>query len=429
MPPLKILISGGGVAGTALAFWLSKLGHFVTVVEHYPTLRTTGLQIDLRSHGVEVLHRMGLEEAFREKRAPEEGMQFVDAHGRNRGYFGAAKSGDGNQGITSEYEIMRGDLCRLIFDATNGKAKYMFGTSVKSFKDAEKGVEVEFKNGKKEMYDLFVGADGVWSSTRRRMLGEEASKKTFHSMDETNAYLTFKQPAAEGEKYVGQMYIGTNKRSLLVRRHNPEELQLYLLLSRPDDRIARVKRGDVEEEKKAFAEIYQGAGWKTEELLQKMMESTDFYCERLGVVQMDPWYQGHVALVGDAAYGPGGSGMGTTTAMVGAYILAGEIGNHCGRGDADRSTGSDDVQAALKVYDQRFRPFMTKLHSTLDSSAGSWLLPTSAWGIAIFHWIVQILAAIRLDLIGKFFTWETQYGWSLPKYEMLEEALRREGGA
>ncbi|KAJ8605963.1 hypothetical protein MRB53_041256 [Persea americana] len=233
MPPLKILISGGGVAGTALAFWLSKLGHSITVVEHYSSLRTTGLQIDVRSHGVEVLRRMGIEQAFRERAAPEEGMQFVDSKGRNRGYFGAAKTGDGNQGITSEYEIMRGDLCRLIFDATHGKAKYVFGTSVKGYREVEKGVEVELKNGQKERYDLLVGADGVWSSMRRMMVGDEAGKAAFHYKDETNAYLTYKQPIQKGERYIGQMYIGTDRRSILVRRHSPEELQLYLLLSRP----------------------------------------------------------------------------------------------------------------------------------------------------------------------------------------------------
>ncbi|KAF2163281.1 hypothetical protein M409DRAFT_26323 [Zasmidium cellare ATCC 36951] len=420
MPPLKILISGGGVAGTALAFWLSKLGHSITVVEHYSSLRTTGLQIDLRSHGVEVLRRMGLEPGFRERKAPEEGMQFIDAQGRNRGYFGAATSGDGNQGITSEYEIMRGDLCRLIYDATHGKAKYVFGSSIQSYCEVEKGVEVEFKNGQKERYDLVVGADGVWSSLRRMMMGDEAGKKAFHFKNETNAYLTYKQPVEKGERYVGQMYIGTDKRSLLIRRHNPQELQLYLLLSRPDERIARVKRGDIEEEKKAFQEIYQGAGWRTNELLEKMMTSEDFYCERLGIVKMDSWWRGHVALVGDAAYGPGGSGMGTTTAMVGAYILAGEIGVHCKDGDVD------GIQAALAAYDARFRPFMTKLHAGLESEGPGWLFPSSAWGIAVFHVIVQLFATLRLDMIAKYFMWETQYGWDLPKYEGLEEALERE---
>ena len=328
MTLLKILISGGGVAGTALAFWLSTLGHDITVVEWFPTLRTTGLQIDLRGHGIEVLRRMGLEQAFRDRAAPEEGMQFVDSSGRKRAYFPANKSGKGSQGFTSEFEIMRGDLCRLIYDATGDEAKYVFGTSIAGFKDQGSGVEVLFKNGNTDRFDLLVGADGVYSATRKMMLGSDAAN-VFHPIDESNAYLTFPRPIQEEEQYVGTMYLATRKRGMLVRRHSPDEMQLYLLLYTEDDRLTKVRRGDVEEEKAAFAEIFQDAGWRTPELLRALQDSGDFYCERLGLVKMDAWFQGHVALIGDAAYCPGVSGMGTTCALVGAYVLAGEIGRHC----------------------------------------------------------------------------------------------------
>ena len=100
MVRLKILISGGGIAGNAVAFWLSKLGHDVTVIERFPNLRATGLQIDLRGHGIEVLRPMGLEEAFRSKIVPEQGLQVVDKSGRRRAYFPANKSGQGPQSFT-----------------------------------------------------------------------------------------------------------------------------------------------------------------------------------------------------------------------------------------------------------------------------------------------------------------------------------------
>lgn len=84
---LNILICGAGIAGSALAFWLSKMGHNVTVIERFPCLRTTGLQIDLRGHGTEVMRRMGLEKAFRELSVKEQGLEFVDSSGRRRAYF------------------------------------------------------------------------------------------------------------------------------------------------------------------------------------------------------------------------------------------------------------------------------------------------------------------------------------------------------
>jgi 2-polyprenyl-6-methoxyphenol hydroxylase-like FAD-dependent oxidoreductase len=79
MAQMKVLISGAGITGNALAYWLSKLGHDVTVIERFPELRTTGLQVDLRGPGVEVLKLMGLDQAFRAKSVPEQGTLIVDS--------------------------------------------------------------------------------------------------------------------------------------------------------------------------------------------------------------------------------------------------------------------------------------------------------------------------------------------------------------
>lgn len=219
MAALKVLISGGGVAGTSLTFWLTKLGHSVTVVEHFPSLRTTGLQIDHRGHGIEVRRRMGLEQAFQKHAALEEGGGFVDSKGRKRAYFGANKTGKGSQSFTSEFEIMRGDFCRIIHDATTG-AKYIFGTSVASYKDTESGVDVVFKNGETDAFDLMVGTDGAWSSTRKMMLGNEGAAAVWNSLHESAAYLTFPDPIQPGETYDATFYIATGKRTMLLRRAN-----------------------------------------------------------------------------------------------------------------------------------------------------------------------------------------------------------------
>lgn len=82
MPQLQILICGAGIAGNALAFWLSKLNHNTTVIERSPNLRATGLQVNLGGPGIHVLRLMGLEEAFRARSAPEQGLQLVDNQGR-----------------------------------------------------------------------------------------------------------------------------------------------------------------------------------------------------------------------------------------------------------------------------------------------------------------------------------------------------------
>lgn len=140
---MKILISGAGITGNALAFWLTKLGHEITIIERYPSLRANGLQIDLRGHGIEVMKRMGLEEAFRAMSVPEQGLQIVDSLGRQRAFFPANnKAGKGTQNFTTDYEIMRGDLCRLMYDTAKTKATYIFGTSIESFEEQDDTVLV-----------------------------------------------------------------------------------------------------------------------------------------------------------------------------------------------------------------------------------------------------------------------------------------------
>ena len=161
MAQLKVLIVGGGITGPALAHWLSKVDCDITIVERAPDLRASGQQIDLRGEGVAVMRKMGIESAVRAKVVQEEGAEFVDKNGRRQAFFGANKTGQGRQSLTSEFEIMRGDLCRIIFDATQG-AKYIFGNSVATYKDTGSKVEVSFKDGRTDTFDLMVGADGVW---------------------------------------------------------------------------------------------------------------------------------------------------------------------------------------------------------------------------------------------------------------------------
>lgn len=214
MAPLNILINGAGVAGNCLALLLSRQGHKVTVLERFPELRTSGLQIDLRGPGIEILRTLGLEKQFLAASAREDGYQVVDGKGRRWAYFsannarepeptptsengetGTAKKGKKEkkaiQGFTSDYEIMRGDLCRLLHDAVeaegSGNVQWRFGGEVTSItetyrrgggghdKKKRKSVTVTIlqhadKTSVEETCDLVVGADGVGSKIRRLMM-------------------------------------------------------------------------------------------------------------------------------------------------------------------------------------------------------------------------------------------------------------------
>src|SRR5688572_8585824 len=170
---MKVLICGGGCAGPALAFWLIRLGHQVSIVERFAALRASGAQIDLRAQGITAVKRMGLLPIIREKLVDEAGVAQIDEYGRAWGTIMANKTGKGPQGPTSEFEIMRGDLVRILYDATKKDVEYIFGKSVTSFDQDEKGVDVRFSDGSSDKYDLLVGADGQGSRIRKAILPED----------------------------------------------------------------------------------------------------------------------------------------------------------------------------------------------------------------------------------------------------------------
>ncbi|KAJ6118239.1 Monooxygenase FAD-binding [Penicillium samsonianum] len=422
MTQMKILISGAGVTGNALAFWLTKLGHNVTIVECFPDLRASGLQIDLRGHGVEVMKRMGLEQAFREKSIPEQGMQMVDKSGRIRAYFPANDSSNVKLGFSSDWEIMRGDLCRIMYEITKTRAKYVFGVSIDSFEEEENAVKVQFTDGSTNQFDLVIGADGQGSRTRKLMLGPDA-QDPFRPINDTYVgYLIIPWPIKEGEKYIATAYMAPGGRGVMTRRHNDHEIQAYIGARTNSDRLKASLRGDNNERKEALREMLQGAGWQTDEILESLKTADNFYCERIGQVRLDHWSRGRVVLVGDAAYCPSAmTGMGTTSGIVGAYILAGEIGRHCSSAGVDVAvTGApDSLLAALEAYEQKFHPFITQVQQGVSLDGGRWdgLLST-AFGIAVMNYLLGIASFFRLDRLSRF-TSDPAKGWELPEYEEL----------
>lgn len=423
MPHLKVLICGAGIAGNALAFWLAKAGHDVTVIERYPELRVSGLQLDVRGHGIPVMKRMGLEQAVREKCVDEHGIQIVDSSGGVWGFFPANKTGEGVQGFTSEFEIMRGDLCRIMYDATRDRAKYVFGTTVESYEETSHGVEVRYANGTTEQFDLMVGADGQKSRTRRMMIGS-GHENAIEFLGECIAYFTIPREEQKGEKWVGKGYWTTGGRIMLTRRHNPHQLQVYLLCN--GQGLENVKKGDVAAEKDAMAKLFRGAGWEADGILKSMLDAEDFYCEHLGVVRLPSWSNGNVVLVGDAGHCTPANGLGVTASLVGAYILAGEIEKHCGTFGT-----KEDLSTALKSYDEKFRPYISHAQKGVSSKKG-WLsvvwekITNTQLGVGLIYALVAFASFARLDRVLGFLMLENIKGWSLPDYSGILHEQRRE---
>ncbi|KAF1046819.1 MAG: hypothetical protein GAK38_02218 [Xylophilus sp.] len=342
---LRILVCGGGIAGLAVAFWLARGGHDVTVVERFAALRASGAQVDLRGQGIAAVARMGLLESVRSRLVHEPGVAFVDRRGRTWGKVMANTSGKGRQTLTSEYEIMRADLVRILHDAVRDDVRFVFGTTVERFAQDDRGVLARFSDGTADTFDVLIGADGQGSRIRRDILPAGAPDP-YHPVGIHMAYWFIPRDASDGD--LRQTYSAPGGRQIMRRSHSATESQVYLALWERSEEASAIHRQDVQAQKRFWAERYRDAGWQVRRFLDGLETTEFFYSQEVVQVRTGTWSSGRVALVGDAAYCPSPySGMGTSAALVGAYVLAGEIGRHAA-----------DLPAAFAAYHRTLQPFI-----------------------------------------------------------------------
>ncbi|CAD6578680.1 MAG: hypothetical protein ASARMPREDX12_008938 [Alectoria sarmentosa] len=420
MSDLKILVVGASIAGPTAAYWFAKAGANVTIIERFPKLRTNGQNIDIRTAGVTVMRKMpGMEAAVRAKTTQMEGVSFVRDNGRPYGTIRATGNPD-QQSLVSEYEIFRGDLAQIFFDLTkdNENIKYVFGEQVASMQQNEKDdgpVTVEFANGlPTSEYDLVVACDGATSRTRAMGLGCGV-RDHITSTNCWAAYFSIKQDLLEGSK-VAHGYSATGGRFFGVGPDPSGVNRVTLMGIRPrDGRDATLpfreamKQGD-DALKQFVAQRYKGAGWKTDEIVEGMMEAGDFYGSEIVQVKTPSLYKGRFVLVGDAGYAASFTGGGTSLAMAGAYLLAGEVGMHKG-----------DLAAGLRGYEEHMRPIIDDLQK-VPPLITTIMAPQTAWGIWLRNQIFAFITWTRiLDFVQKFFASSFAHTdkYGLPDYEWV----------
>lgn len=420
MSQLRVLVVGASIAGPMAAYWLAKAGARVTVIERFPRLRTNGQGIDIRTTGVTVMRKIpGMEAAVRAKTTQMEGISFVNDDGQSYGTLRATGNPD-QQSLVSEYEIFRGDLAQILFDLSknNENVQYVFGEQIASMQQNENDngpIKVEFANGlTTSEYDLVVACDGATSRTR--VMGFGSSVRDY--IDPVNSWAAFfsiEQDLIKGSK-VGHGYSAVGGRFLAILNDPAGGNRVLLMGIHPRDKRdvtlpfrEAMKQGE-EALKRFVAQHYKGAGWKTEEVMAAMMGSSDFYANEMVQVKVPSLHKGRFVLVGDAGYAPGPTGTGTTLAMTGAYVLAGEVGKHKG-----------DLAAGLKGYEERIRPIIDDMQKIPPMVPGI-CAPQTAWGIWLRNNIFAFIAWTNiLEYAQKFFGGSSagtdKYG--LPDYDWV----------
>ncbi|CDR17673.1 FAD-dependent monooxygenase [Streptomyces iranensis] len=401
---LKVLICGGGVAGQALAFWLARGGHRVTVVERFPALRATGAQVDLRGQGIDAVKRMGLLGVVRSKLVDEAGVAFVNAKGKARATIMANTSGRGRQTLTSEYEIMRGDLVRILHDAAKDDVDYVFGVSVESFDQVDKRVTAHFSDGSSDDFDLLVGADGQGSRIRRAIL-PPGTADPYWRLGIHMAYWFVPRTATDTN--IRDTYNAPGGRMIMRRSHNPAETQVYFVLREDSAEASAIHREPVERQKQFWADRFRDAGWQTGRFIDGMETTGSFFSQEVVQVRTNTWSKGRVALAGDAAHCASPySGMGVSGGLVGAYVLAGEINRHAG-----------DLPTALANYDTTLRPFVDEIQGEVKPHLLRLGMPQHQLGIDAFHSVTALACFLRVPgLVARFSKEDRGGDWRLPVY-------------
>ncbi|MFC8798704.1 FAD-dependent monooxygenase [Promicromonospora sp. NPDC057138] len=341
MSSARVLVAGASIAGPALAHWLHRRGAEVTVVERAPDLRPGGQAVDARGVAREVIRRMGLDEAVRAARTETAGAYTVDADGNVLETFRAED--DGGDGYISEIEILRGDLSQVLHDDTRDGVEYVFGDRIAELTQDADGVDVAFAGGDRRRFDLVVGADGLHSALRAMVFGPH--EQFVRHLGLVLAF--YSVPNEFGlDRWVYDYQHRESGRSALLRPIH-DATQAMAMFSFPSADFD-VDHRDVAAQKALLRERTAGLGWLSPRVLAHLDDTPDFYLDQVAQVVMDRWSNGRVGLLGDAAFSSSPmSGGGTGLALVGAYLLAGEL-----------ATAGWDPEAGFAGYEARMRPFV-----------------------------------------------------------------------
>ena len=381
MSPRSILVTGASIAGPALAFWLHRHGHQVVVMERAPALRTGGQTVDIRGAAREVARRMGIEDEIRAHLTHEDGIRFVDEENRTQAEFGAGMFG--GEGFVSELEILRGELARILVERTRDDVEYVYGNQITRLVDEGPQVDVGFEQGSNRKFDLVIAAEGFRSRTRQLLLGDEASIRWFNLH---TAYFTI--PRAPSDTSWMRWYNAPGNLNVTLR---PDNLGTTRALMSFQGKPRGYERLEPAQQKALLRQVFARVGWEAPRVLAALEETPDFYFESIGQIRLPRWSRGRVALTGDAAYCASPiSGMGTALALVGAYVLAGELRRH------------DDHREAFTAYEKLMRPYVKQAQG-VPSFAPRLASPRTRAGIRFGHAVLRAATRpIVKRVIGRF---------------------------
>lgn len=347
MSSWSVLISGAGIAGNALAFWLGRYGFRPTVVEIAPDLRAGGFPVDFRGRAhLAVLARMGVLEEVRAHQTPAVSHVIVDEAGRPVAEIPSELTAGG-------LEILRGDLVQILYQRAKDAAEYRFADSISSLTPVAGGVRAQFERSAPRTFDLVVAADGLHSRVRGLVFGPE--RRYLRYLGYYAASFTIPDDQSHADVRLNYNVPGR----LVAVNAGPGWASASFIFASEQ---LEIDHRDIDRQRQVVARAYDGVGWQAPRLISAMWQASDFSFEPIGRVEVDRYIQDRVVLLGDAGYGGYGA-MGTGLALVGAYILAGEL-----------AASRQDHRAALERYQEQLRGYATRCQA-VGGNTGRFFVP------------------------------------------------------
>ncbi len=392
---MRVAINGAGIVGTALAYWLSKMGHEVLLVERAPALRTGGYILNLWGVGYDAAEKMGILPSLLELEYQVDELRMVDRHGRTRGGYPTRVLQQLAKGRIAS--LSRADIAATIYGLLNSQVETLFGDSITRIEQDRKKIRVGFECAPERELDLVIGADGLHSGIRQIAFGPDTNFEYPMGCHVATFEVVGYRPRDE-KLYVAHTAPGR----YIARFPMRDDKTLFFMLLRDEYLPGSVPAGG-SERKAALTSAFSDMGWECPAILSSLQRVQDVYFDSISQIRMDAWTKGRVALIGDAAACPSLiAGEGAGFALAAAYVLAGEIHKH-----------GADLDSALTAYQGRIKPYALRKQKYAESLVPSFV-PRTAHGVSIrdFATLLMRLPIFPRLLMGRYFDDEMK----LPAY-------------